>query len=295
MTFHWRKCKCPTMARPLRIQYPGALYHVTSRGNARHPIFRDDLDRKTFLDLLNAVTEDSRWLCHGYCLMTNHYHLVVETPEANLSGGMRQLNGVYTMRFNWRHRTVGHVLQGRFKAILIQKESHLLEVCRYVVLNPVRAQDVKNPEEWKWSSYLGTAGLAKPHECLTVDWVLGQFGKTRRLAEKAYRDFVRAGIGGGSFWGEVKGQSVLGEESFVKGLEPYAKGAKEIKEIPKTQRYLNRPDLEELLSRSIERDKGWRNRKVAEAFKDWGYTQKEIADCLGMHYSTVSRIVKRLP
>jgi len=162
-------------------------------------------------------------------------------------------------------------------------------------LNPVRAQDVKKPEEWKWSSYLGTAGLAKPHECLTVDWVLGQFGKTRRLAEKAYRDFVRAGIGGGSFWGEVKGQSVLGEESFVKGLEPYAKGAKEIKEIPKTQRYLNRPDLEELFSRSIERDKGWRNRKVAEAFKDWGYTQKEIADCLGMHYSTVSRILKRPP
>jgi len=295
LTFHWRRCKCPTMARPLRIQYPGALYHVTSRGNARHPIFRDDLDRKTFLDLLNAVTEDSRWLCHGYCLMTNHYHLVVETPEANLSGGMRQLNGVYTMRFNWRHRTVGHVLQGRFKAILIQKESHLLEVCRYVVLNPVRAQDVKNPEEWKWSSYLGTAGLAKPHDCLTVDWVLGQFGRNRMLGEKAYRDFVRAGIGGGSIWGEVKGQSVLGEDSFVKELEPYAKGAKEFKEIPRTQRYLNRPDLEELLSRSIERDKGWRNRKIAEAIRDWGYSQKEIADCLGMHYSTVSRILKRLP
>ena len=294
MTFYQGTCKYCTMARPLRIQYPGALYHVTSRGNARHPIFRDDLDRKTFLDLLNAVTEDSRWLCHGYCLMTNHYHLVVETPEANLSGGMRQLNGVYTMRFNWRHRTVGHVLQGRFKAILIQKESHLLEVCRYVVLNPVRAQDVKKPEEWKWSSYLGTAGLAKPHDCLTVDWVLGQFGKTRRLAEKAYRDFVRAGIGGGSIWGEVKGQSVLGEESFVKGLEPYAKGAKEFKEIPRTQRFLNRPDLDQLFSRSMERDRGWRNRRIAEAVSDWGYTQKDIADCLGMHYSTVSRIWKDL-
>ena len=281
------------MARPLRIQYAGALYHVTSRGNARNPIFRDDLDRKTFLDLLAAVTEDSRWLCHGYCLMTNHYHLVIETPEANLSSGMRQLNGIYTMRFNWRHRTVGHVLQGRFKAILIQRESHLLEVCRYVVLNPVRAQEMKKPEELKWSSYLGTAGLAKPHGCLTVDWVLGQFGKTRMLAEKAYRDFVMAGIGEGSIWGEVKGQSVLGEDTFVEELVPYTKGAKELKEIPRTQRFLNRPDLEELLVRSLERDKGWRNRNIAEAFKDWGYTQKEIADCLGMHYSTVSRILKR--
>lgn len=282
------------MARPLRIQYPGALYHVTSRGNARHPIFRDDLDRKTFLELLSTVTEDSNWLCHAYCLMANHYHLVVETPEANLSGGMRQLNGVYTMRFNWRHRTVGHVLQGRFKAILIQKESHLLEVCRYVVLNPLRAHEVKRPEEWKWSSYLGTAGLAKPHDCLTVDWVLGQFGKTRKLAQKAYRDFVRAGIGGGSIWEAVKGQSVLGEDSFVKELEPYAKGAKEFKEIPRTQRYLSRPDLEQMFSKRMEWGREWRNQKISEAIWNWGYSQKEIADFLRMHYSTVSRICRNL-
>jgi REP element-mobilizing transposase RayT len=281
------------MARPLRMQYAGALYHVTSRGNARHAIFRDDFDRKVFLDLLKTVTEDFHWLCHAYCLMVNHYHLVIETPEANLSSGMRQLNGVYTMRFNRRHRTVGHVLQGRFKAILIQRESHLLEVCRYVVLNPVRAEGVKRPEEWKWSSYLGTAGLTKSHESLTVDWVLGQFGKTRRFAEKAYRDFVRAGIGGGSIWEEVKGQSVLGEDEFLKELEPFAKGAKEFKEIPRTQRYLNRPKLEELFSRRMERDKGWRNQKITEAVRDWGYSQREIADCLGMHYSTVSRIWRR--
>lgn len=291
MTFYESGYKCSPMARPLRIQYAGALYHITSRGNARHPIFRDDLDRKTFLDVLITVTEDSHWLCHGYCLMANHYHLVIETPEGNLSSGMRQLNGVYTMRFNWRHRTVGHVFQGRFKAILIQRESHLLEVCRYVVLNPVRSLEVKKPEEWKWSSYQGTAGLVEPHGSLTVDWVLGQFGKTRRLAEKAYRDFVRAGIGGGSIWGEVKGQSVLGENNFVKELEPYTERVKEFKEIPRTQRYLNRPDLEQLLSRGIKRDKGWRNQRIADAVKVWGYSQKEVADCLGMHYSTVSKIL----
>jgi putative transposase len=164
-----------------------------------------------------------------------------------------------------------------------------------VVLNPVRAQEVKRPEEWKWSSYLGTAGLATLHDCLTVDWVLGQLGKSRRVAQKAYRDFVRAGIGGGSIWAEVKGQSFLGEDSFVKELEPYAKGAKEFKEIPRTQRYLNRPSLEQLFLRRIERDKGWRNRKIAEAVRDWGYSEKEIADCLGMHYSTVSRIWRRMP
>jgi putative transposase len=280
------------MARPLRIQYPGALYHVTSRGNARYPIFRDDLDRKAFLEVLVTVTEDSHWHCHAYCLMTNHYHLVIETPEANLSGGMRQLNGVYTMRFNWRHRTVGHVFQGRFRAILIQRESHLLEVCRYVVLNPVRAQEVKKPEDWKWSSYLGTAGLAEPHDCLVADWVLGQFGKTRRSAERGYRDFVKAGIGEGSIWDGVKAQSVLGDDSFVKKLEPYAKGAKEFKEIPRAQRYLDRPGLEELFSRSMEQDSKLRNRKIAEAIREWGYSQKEIASCLGIHYSTVSRIWK---
>ena len=138
------------MARPLRIEYAGAVYHITSRGNEKKAVFKSDQDRINFLNTLQHVNSRYNWICHAYCLMTNHYHLVIETPEANLSSGMRQLNGIYTMRFNWRHRTVGHVLQGRFKAILIQRESHLLEVCRYVVLNPVRTQEMKKPEEWKW-------------------------------------------------------------------------------------------------------------------------------------------------
>ena len=127
------------MSRPLRIEFAGAVYHVTSRGNGRKPIFRDDVDRRSFLEVLHKVNQRHHWICHAYCLMTNHYHLVIETPEGNLSRGMRQLNGVYTMYFNRRHRTVGHVFQGRFKAILVERESYLLEVCRYVVLNPVRA------------------------------------------------------------------------------------------------------------------------------------------------------------
>jgi putative transposase len=151
------------MARPLRIEYDGAVYHITSRGNARKPIFKDDDDRSRFLELLRQVNDRYNGLCHAYCLMSNHYHLVIETPDGNLSKGMRQLNGVYTQSFNRKHRRVGHIFQGRYKAILIDKESHLLEVCRYVVLNPARARLVSDPEAWQWSSYRSTAGALTGH------------------------------------------------------------------------------------------------------------------------------------
>lgn len=134
------------MARPLRIEYPGAVYHITSRGNEKKTIFRSDKDRVDFLDTLQDVNSRYNWICHAYCLMGNHYHLLIETPDANLSIGMRQLNGVYTQSFNGRRKRTGHLFQGRYKAILIQKDSHLLEVCRYVVLNPVRAGMVDAPE-----------------------------------------------------------------------------------------------------------------------------------------------------
>ena len=128
------------MSRPLRIQYAGAVYHVTSRGNEKKPVFKDDEDRRTFLNTLQHVNKRYNWICHAYCLMANHFHLLIETPDGNLSPGMRQLNGVYTQLFNKRHGRTGHLFQGRYSAILIQKDSHLLEVCRYVVLNPVRAR-----------------------------------------------------------------------------------------------------------------------------------------------------------
>ena len=168
------------MARPLRIEYEEAVYHVTSRGNARDRIFSDDSDKEKFLEKLNSVIKRYNWLCHAYCLMDNHYHLLIETLDANLSMGMRQLNGVYTQAYNRRHKRPGHLFQGRYKAILIQKENYLLELCRYVVLNPVRAKIVKNPEDWKWSSYLATAGSIKKQEYLTIDWVLGQFGSKKK-------------------------------------------------------------------------------------------------------------------
>jgi len=280
------------VARPIRIEYDGAIYHVTSRGNARKRIYKDEMDRLNFLDVLTAVNRKYNWLCHAYCLMDNHYHLIIETPDGNLSKGMRQLNGVYTQSFNRRHRRVGHIFQGRYKAILVEKESHLLEVCRYVVLNPVRAKSVQDPGNWKWSSYNETAGKIRPHPCLTVAWILGQFGAQRGQAEREYQNFVRAGIGRERIWKKVKGQSILGEEDYVEHLMAYIKGQRDIQEIPRQQRYLNRPALETLFPDQVKRKKEKRNKHMYNAIDEHGYSQKEIADYLCLHYSTVSRLIK---
>ena len=136
------------MARPLRLEFAGALYHVTSRGNERKPIFLDETDFDGFSQILSEVCERYNWVIHSYCLMNNHYHLLVETPDANLSKGMRQLNGVYTQWFNRKQRRVGHLFQGRYKAILVEKDAYLLELSRYIILNPIRAHMVDNLSEW---------------------------------------------------------------------------------------------------------------------------------------------------
>jgi REP element-mobilizing transposase RayT len=163
------------MARPLRIEYPGAVYHVTSRGKERREVFFTDDDRGGFLTVLGEVCKRFDWLCHSYCLMSNHYHLLLETPQANLSKGMRQLNGVYTKQINRRHGWVGHLLQGRFQGILVEKDSYLLELARYIVLNPVRAGMVDRAEDWGWSSYRASVGLEASPGFLTTDWVLSSF------------------------------------------------------------------------------------------------------------------------
>lgn len=281
------------MARPLRIEYPGALYHITSRGNEKKPIFRDNEDREIFLDILKNVNKRYNLLCHAYCLMDNHYHIVVETLEGNLSKCMRQLNGVYTQVFNKRHHRVGHIFQGRYKAILIQKESYLLEVCRYTVLNPIRAKAVKCPDKWHWSSYRSTAGLEKPHPLLTTDWILGQFGVKTALARKRYVEFVNSGIGEEPIWKEIRGQILLGMEDFVERFSSYLKGHEEIKEIPKSQRYINRPSLDKLFGERRAKDKHIRDKKMVEAVEKYGYSQKEVAEHLRMHYSTISRLISK--
>ena len=280
------------MTRPLRIEYPGAVYHITSRGNEKKAVFKDDQDCKNFLDTLQHVNHRYHWFCHTYCLMGNHYHLLIETPDGNLSIGMRQLNGVYTQLFNKRHRRVGHLFQGRYKAILIQKENHLLEVCRYVVLNPVRAGVVERPEDWQWSSYRSTAGRGKPHPSLTTDWILGQLSGKKTRAEKAYRQFVQGGMGKTSIWTEVKGQTILGDDEFVYSLMDLLKKQKDVSEIPKSQRYVNRPSLDQIFQEGIKMDKLKRDKKIVEALVKYGYLQVKIASYLGMHYSTISNLLK---
>jgi len=280
------------MSRFLRIEYPGAVYHVTSRGNERKPVFKDEQDRENFLNTLQHVNKRSNWICHAYCLMTNHYHLLIETPDGNLSLGMRQLNGVFTQLVNKRHGRTGYLLQGRYKAILIQKDSHLLEVCRYVVLNPVRAKMVEKPEDYQWSSYLATAGRAKPHPCLTTDWVLRQFGRKRGKAVQEYREFVHWGIGQKTIWTAVRGQVLLGEDDFVDKLADHLKKHQDVPEIPRGQRYAHRPALEKLFKDEVRINLRKRREAARKAVAQYGYRQQEIADHLGLHYSSVSRIVK---
>lgn len=277
------------MSRPLRIEYSGAVYHVTSRGNEKKSVFRNDDDRETFLNTLQHVNKRYSWICHAYCLMTNHYHLLIETPEGNLSSGMRQLNGVYTQLFNKHHGRNGHLFQGRYKAILIQKDSHLMEVCRYVVLNPVRARMVEAPETWKWSSYLATAGRAKAHPSLTTDWVLGQFSVKRAKAENEYRQFVKWGIGEKTIWTAVRGQALLGEDDFVDSLADHLRKKKDIPDIPRSQRYSTRPDLSKLLPDPIKNDQRKLKKKLHEAVEKYGYHQSQLARHLAVHRSTISR------
>ncbi|MEA1964608.1 MAG: transposase [Candidatus Aerophobetes bacterium] len=281
------------MARPLRIEFPGALYHITSRGNAREPIFLNDSDKKNFLYILCSVVRRFNWLCHSYCLMNNHYHLLIETPEGNLSKGMRQLNGVYTQLFNRKHHRVGHLFQGRYKAPLVDKDDYLVSLSRYIVLNPVRAGLVENPEDWRWSSYRAMIEKDKKIPCLTVDWILSQFDRDRRKAIAKYEDFMREGKEARFPWEALKGQIFLGNDYFVKKMEEFLKGKEEIMEIPKQQRYVARPPLSELINTEKIISKKQRDVLIFNAYTQYGYTMKQIARHLGIHYSTVSRAVRR--
>jgi len=278
------------MTRPLRIEFNGALYHITSRGNARQAIFLDREDFTGFLRILGSVVRRYHLLLHAYCLMENHYHLLVETPDGNLSKGMRQLNGLYAQYFNRKHRRVGHLLQGRYKALLVDKENYLLELCRYIVLNPVRAGIVKDPKEYRWSSYLATSANERIPGLFT-EWILSQFGADKEEAFRLYQAFVLSGIKTASPLKSVKGQLILGKASFTDKMEHLLQGQERLKEISRKQRYITRPPLKAVLEY---RDKQKRDQAMYLAHLQYGYTLKEIAEYLGVHYATVSRVVKRI-
>ncbi len=275
------------MARPLRIEFPNALYHITSRGNRREDIYLDDNDRGVFLDILLQVRERFNWVFHSYCLMSNHYHLLVETPEANLSLGMGQLNGVYTQRFNRSHRRDGHVFQGRYKAILVQKDAYLLELSRYIVLNPVRAGMVRSAKDWRWSNYRATAGLTPVPDWLFIDWQLSCFGRSKKQAMVQYREFVADGRGQVSPLKELRNQIYLGDDAFVESLQAMVAEDKDLSEVPSVQKRRLAKPIRKYIETAGSRDEG-----IYLAYRSGGYTMKAISDDLGLHYSTVSKIIK---
>ena len=278
------------MARPLRLEFPNALYHITSRGDRRERIYDDDEDRVIFLDQLGQVVSNFNWLCHSYCLMDNHYHLIIETLDSNLSKGMRQLNGVFTQASNRRHKRSGHLFQGRYKAILVDKENYLLELTRYVVLNPVRAKGmISHIEDWPWSSYLSFIGKAEANEWLTTDWVLSQFGSNKQGARENFQKFVLEGLGQKlNIWSGIKGQIYLGDEKFVSAMQNKIEKRDNDWSIPKKQQ---RPVAKSLLQ--IERQYPGRNSAIIAAYNTGVYSQREIAEYYNLHPSTVGVIIRK--
>jgi putative transposase len=276
------------MTRPLRIEFAGALYHVTSRGDRRGEIYRDESDRIAWLAVLAETCYRYNFVVHSFCQMTNHYHLLVETIDGGLGQGMRQLNGAYSQYFNQRHRLVGHVFQGRYKAILVQKESYLLELARYVVLNPVRAGIVTAPELWRWSSQRYFQNGEEPPTWLETDWLLAHFGNDRVRAVSAYMEFVARGVGMRSPLREVKHQMVLGDRAFIQqhcdGLQ-----AGDLCEMSRVQRRLGVLPLH-----AYEAEYPDRHEAMARAFWSTAYSMQDIAMHFKVSLRTVSRAVKKL-
>jgi REP element-mobilizing transposase RayT len=274
------------MARPLRIEYAGALYHVFARGNNRADIFLDDVDRKAFLSNLGRVCANFRWSIRAWCLMNNHYHLLVETPEPNLSVGMRELNGVYAQQFNRRHERVGHVLQGRYKAALVEKHGYMLTLLRYIVLNPVRANFTQTAAGWPWSSHRSLIGSADTPPWLAANQTLVLFHHDRSHAIRAYAGFVDDVLRDPDPVFEMCRPGFVGSEAFVERILEQIDRDRISSEVPRAARPA--PTLESIVNSARDREE-----TIRRAFATRAYTQTEIARHLGLHPSTVSRIVRR--
>ena len=283
------------MSRPLRIEFPGAMYHVTSRGDRREPIFVDDDDRRALLVVVDQAMSRFDADVLAYCLMGNHYHFVLHTRQGNLSRLMRHLNGVYTQAFNRRHAKVGHLFQGRFKAVLVDRDAYLLEVCRYVELNPLRAAMTDAIDAWPWSSYLAHVGRAPSPDWLDTaglhGYLLGH--EPRGLADDQraaarYAALVAAGRDVRLWDDALRQQIYLGDESFVERMQALADPQRAAApEVPRVQRR-RAAALQSCLAGGEPREQA-----MLRAHVEGALTMTAIARELGLSVSRVSRLIAR--
>ncbi|HEX6099787.1 MAG TPA: transposase [Thermoanaerobaculia bacterium] len=237
------------MARPLRLEFPEATYHITSRGNEQRNIFYTDDDRLAFLALLGDAARRFAWSITAWVLMTNHFHLVLQTPEPNLSKGMQWLNGTYAAWFNRRHNRTGHLFQGRFKAYVIDRQTYYSEVLRYVVLNPVRAHLVQHPADYRWSSYRATAGIDDPEAWFDAAAALESFGGIGEVARLAYRQFVLDRIGRQEpLWQALIHGIFLGTDEWAKRMRTLTESKPRSTDHPKPQRAVGRPVMSQIIT-----------------------------------------------
>jgi REP element-mobilizing transposase RayT len=282
------------MARALRIEFPGALYHVINRGVGQMRIFHTDKDRKKFLHFQERVMKQFNWICHAYCLMGIHYHILVETPDPNLSRGMKLLNQLYSQYYNFKYQRSGPVFQGRYKAWLVDKDEQFLENCRYIVNNPIAVCLVQHPSQWQWSSFNATCGNEKSPPYLHTELVLGYFSSSKRKARKMYESFVLAGNDTDSPFHEARNQIFMGSEEFVNEVLKNVQDRSLLQNIPRNQLLADRPGLKELFRGKLNGSNKNRNRQIRAAFEEHQYTLKEIGTFIGLHPDYLSRLLNQM-
>ena len=289
------------MARPLRISYPGAFYHITSRGNERKAIFKSRADRQKFLAYLESATERYSAVIHCYCLMDNHYHLLLETPSGNLPQIMRHINGAYTTYFNIKRDRSGHLFQGRYKAILVEKDAYAKELSRYIHLNPVRAGIVAKPEAYEWTSYGAYVGAEPSPEWLARGFIMGYFSRQTKAAQKRYKAFVESILGrlGDSPLKNLPGGTILGRPPFVETIRAEHLADKQPgRDLPALKELQAKPQVshfEAMVDRIVEGDaKLARNLKIYFIRKCSDTPLKAIGERYGLGESGVSQVSRRL-
>ena len=284
------------MARPLRIEYPGAYYHITSRGNERKDIFKDDHDKKQFISYLKSAYLRYKAVIHVYCLMNNHYHLLIDTPKGNLSHIMRHINGAYSTYFNIRHRRAGHLFQGRYKAILVDADAYAGELSRYIHLNPFRAGMVDAPERYAWSSYACYIDKRKSPDWLTVDFILGYFSGYNISPKQKYKEFVSAKMLGTyeSPLQDTVASTILGQDGFIEEIrETHLKNRAKDRNLPALNELSASPDVNEIYNtiKSVVKDNPslLRNYTLYLCRNYSGKSLREIGNYFGISEAAVSQ------